>query len=115
MQSVVEVFALWWWWLVFFFFYYWFFFFSSFSVTGGLFQSGVCRDQLTACKRRADFKADEAISEGNAWKEREDEEDSTVGGTSPQPPSAAAAAAASQSQLSPQRLLLTDYSPHAAA
>lgn len=80
---------------------------SSFSVTGGLFQSGVCEDQLTACERRADFKANKSISASKTSKEMKGE-NSTVGAASPRPPSAAAASAGSQCLLSPQSLLLTD-------
>lgn len=61
-------------------------------VTGGLFQSGVCEDQLTACERRADFKANKSISASKTSKEVKGE-NSTVGAASPQPPSAAAASA----------------------
>ena len=68
-------------------------FLSSLSVTGGLFQSGVCQSQLTACGGREDFKANTSISASKASKEKKGE-NSTVGVASPQPPSAAAAAAA---------------------
>lgn len=80
---------------------------SFFSVTGGLFQSGACQDQLTTCERHADFKANKSISASKASVEMKGE-NSTVGVASPQPPSALPHPRGSQSLLSPQRLLLTD-------
>lgn len=73
-------------------------FLSSFSVTSGLFQSGVCQNQLTACERREDSKANTSISASKASKEKKGE-NSTVGVASPPPPSAAAAAAAAAAEL----------------
>lgn len=76
-QSVVEVFCV---------------FFPPLLFCHGWSQSGASQDQLTACERRADFKANKSISASKTSKEMKGE-NSTVGVASPQPPSAAAASA----------------------